>query len=99
MTQHVIPLRTNLIVYAALMALLLATVGAAYLPLGHFHLLTAMVIAVVKTAMVMLIFMHVKFSTRLTWAFSTAAFVWLAILLVITMSDYLTRGALNIPGK
>jgi cytochrome c oxidase subunit IV len=99
MSQHVIPLRTNLIVYTALMVLLLATVGAAYLPLGRFHLATAMTIAVVKTVMVMLIFMHLKFSSRLTWVFSSAAFVWLAILLVITLSDYLTRGELHIPGK
>jgi cytochrome c oxidase subunit IV len=99
MSQHVVPLRTNLIVFATLMVLLLATLGAAYLPLGRFHLATAMLIAVVKAVMVILIFMHVRFSNRLTWVFSSAAFVWLGILIVITLSDYLTRGLLNIPGK
>ena len=97
MSQHVIPLRTNFIVYTALMVLLLATVGAAYLPLGRFHLAAAMTIAVVKTLMVMLIFMHLKFSGRLSWVFASAAFVWLAVLLVITFERLSDEGRATHP--
>ncbi len=43
--------------------------------------------------------MHVRFSNRLTWVFSTAAFFWLAILLVFSLADYASRGWLDIEGK
>ena len=100
--QHIVPLRTNLIIFAILQFLLVATVAAAYLPLGHFlHLPVAMSIAVIKAVLVILIFMHVRFSGRLTWVFSSAAFVWLVILFVIMLTDYQlpTRGWLGIYGK
>ena len=96
---HVVPLRTNLIVFGALQGLLVLTIVAAYLPLGPLHLATAMLIAVVKAVVVILYFMHVRWSSRLTWVFASAAFVWLAIMLVFTLADYLTRGWLDIPGK
>ena len=99
MTQHIMTVRTNVNVFIALMALLVATVAFAYMPLGHLHLATAMVIAVTKAVLIILYFMHVRFSNRLTWVFSSAAFVWLAILIIITVSDYLSRGWLNIDGK
>jgi cytochrome c oxidase subunit 4 len=86
-------------VLAALMVLLVATVGGAYLPLGHFHLAVAMTIAFVKALLVVLFFMHVLHSNRLTWVFAGAAFVWLGILLALTFNDYLGREWLAIPGK
>jgi hypothetical protein len=48
-------------------------------------------IAVVKAVLVILYFMHVKDGTRLTWVFSGAAFVWLAIMFGLTLNDYVTR--------
>jgi cytochrome c oxidase subunit 4 len=96
---HVLPRSTYYAVYAALLVLLLATVGAAYLNLGAFNFLVSMVIAVIKGILIMLIFMHVRYSERLVWIFATAAFLWLAVLIGMSLNDYLTRGWLNIPGK
>ena len=58
-----------------------------------------MVIALAKAIMIVLIFMHVRYSERLVWVFSGAAFLWLLILIALTLNDYFTRGWLNIPGK
>jgi cytochrome c oxidase subunit 4 len=85
-------LRTYYLVYAALLVLLLATVGVGMLHLGSFGLLVALTIAFVKAILVVLYFMHLRESTKLTWTFAAAGFVWLLILMVLMMSDYLTRG-------
>ena|SRR5688572_5731646 len=87
-------IRTLWIVYAILMALLFATVGAAFIHLGHFNIVLAMLIACAKAALVVWIFMHVKYGGRLVWIFSTAAFIWLGIMFIITFSDYVTRSRL-----
>ena len=63
----------------------------AFLDLGPFNTVAALVIAVFKATLVVLFFMHVKYSTRLTWAVVVGSVFWLGILLVLTMSDYLTR--------
>jgi cytochrome c oxidase subunit IV len=97
--EHILPIKTYLIVYAALMVLLIATVGAAFINIEPFNFALTMLIAVAKAAMILLIFMHVRYSDRLIWVFSTAAFLWLAILIVFSLNDYFTRGTLNIPGK
>ena len=99
MSQPIVSLRTNLAVFVALMVLLLATIGLAYADLGRWHLFAALVIAAAKATLVLLFFMHVKYSHPLTWVFSGAALLWLTILLVLTMSDYTSRGWIGIPGK
>jgi cytochrome c oxidase subunit 4 len=67
-------------------------VQAAYLDLGPFNTLVALGIAVIKATLVVLFFMHVKYSTRLTWAVVLGSIFWLGILIVMTAGDYLTRG-------
>jgi cytochrome c oxidase subunit IV len=99
MTQHVMSVRTNIAIFVALLVLLVATVGAAYLPLGIMHVPVAMTIAVVKAALIMLFFMHLLHSHRLMMIVSVASFFWLAIMVALTLNDYLTRGVLHIPGK
>lgn len=91
--------RAYILTFFALVALLGAAVGAAYMPLGRFHLAVTLVIAAVKAVIIMAIFMHLRFSNRLTIAFATGAFVWLGLMITLTMSDYLSRGWLSIPGK
>ena len=98
-TSHILPKSTYYAVYAALMVLLLATVGAAYVDLGAFNFLVSMTIAVIKAVLIALIFMHVRYNERLVWVFATAGFLWLAILIRLTLNDYFTRGWLNVPGK
>ena len=90
-TQHV-SLATYLVVFAVLMILLAVTVVAAFvINLGNFNIIVALTIAIIKAALVVLYFMHVKYASRLTKIFVSAAFLWLAILFALTFGDYLTR--------
>src|SRR5215213_2440025 len=84
-------LQTYFVVYALLMAGLAATVGVAYVPLGRLNLVAALAIAFAKASLVVLIFMHVRYSPPLTWLAVFAGLVWLAILLALILADYSTR--------
>ena len=65
------------------------------LALGAINACRRLAIAVFKATLVVLFFMHVKYSSRLTWAVVLGGVFWLGILLVLTMSDYLTRSWLT----
>src|SRR5262249_4301823 len=67
MAQHVVPRRVYYAVFAALILLTLLTIGAASLELGDWHTPVGLVIAVTKATLVLLFFMHIWYSTRLTW--------------------------------
>jgi cytochrome c oxidase subunit 4 len=99
MTQHVMPVRTNIAVFVALLVLLVMTVVAARMPLGALHVPIAMTIATIKAVLIVLFFMHLLHSHRLMMIVSVASFFWLAIMVALTLNDYLTRGVLQIPGK
>jgi cytochrome c oxidase subunit 4 len=92
MKPHVEPVKTYLAVFGALLALTGATVGAAFLDLGFLNTLTALGIAGLKASLVVLFFMHVRHSSGLVRLFAAAGFFWVGLMLVITFSDYLTRG-------
>ncbi len=62
-------------------------------PLG---VLVALTIAIGKALLVVLFFMHVRYSSRLTWVLVGAGVLWVGHLLLLTMSDYLTRA--TVPG-
>jgi cytochrome c oxidase subunit 4 len=96
---HIVPVRTYLTIYFILMGLLFLTIAAALVDLGPFQFTAAMLIALVKGILIVLYFMHVRYSERLTWIFSGASFLWLLILIAFTLNDYLTRGWLNVLGK
>jgi len=81
-----------LVIYALLMALLIGTVAASQFDLGRANVVIALGIAVAKALLVILFFMHVRHSSRLTWIFTAAAFLWLSLLLGLTMTDYAGRG-------
>lgn len=97
--MHAVSLTTYYKVFAALMILALATTGIAFLDLGAFNTVVAMAIATVKTILVVLFFMHVRYQGRLTAVFAVAGFCWLLILLLLTASDYFTRGWLPAPSS
>jgi cytochrome c oxidase subunit IV len=99
MSQHVTPVQTYVAVFIALLLLLVATVGAAHLPLGDWHFPVAMTIAVAKAVLIVLFFMHVLHSHRMTMVVAVAGFLWLGIMLALTLSDYLSRDELHILGK
>lgn len=85
-------------VFAALMVLTALTVWAAYQHLGVWNTPVALAIAVAKALLVALIFMHLRSAPRLTILVIAASLLWLAILIVITVSDYATRPWLPIYG-
>ena len=92
MSDHILPVRTYLAIFVILLILLAATVAARYVELGRFNIVVALSIATVKAVLVVLYFMHVRYSSRLTWVFASAAFLWLGILLALTFNDYVSRG-------
>lgn len=92
MSGHQVSRKVYFVVGFALLVLFLLTVGVAYIDLGAFNIVVAMAIATFKAILVVLYFMHVRYSSRVTWVFVSASFFWLVILLVLTLSDYVTRG-------
>jgi cytochrome c oxidase subunit 4 len=97
MSEHIVPRKVYFSVFAVLMVLLAVTVGVAYIHLGELNVIAAMTIAVTKAVLVILYFMHVRYSSRLSWVWVGAGFFWLIIMFALTFSDYLTRGWLPVP--
>jgi len=89
--HHVVPPSTLFAVFAALLVLMVLTVIVAFQPLGNFNLPIALTIAVIKATLIMLFFMEVKYGSKLLWVFAGTSFVFLLIMLIMTMNDYLTR--------
>src|SRR5689334_8642931 len=92
MSTHILPRRTYFAIYAILLVCTYLTWQIAYFDLGAMNAVAALAIAVFKAVLVVLFFMHVKYSSRLTWAVVIGSVFWLGILLALTMGDYLTRG-------
>jgi len=82
-------------VFLALMVLTAGTVWAAFTDLGAWNDIVAMAIALTKASLVVLIFMQVRFASRMAKITVVAGFLWLAILFGITLSDYFSRGFLG----
>jgi cytochrome c oxidase subunit 4 len=97
MSQHIVEKKTYYAVFGSLMALLAATVGIAYLHLGKLNVIAAITIAFVKAILIILYFMHVRYSPRLLWIFVGAGFFWLGILFALSFADFFTRGWLPLP--
>ena len=91
-THHVTALPVYIGIFAALMVLTILTVAVSRVDLGLLNTPIALAIAVVKATLVILFFMHVIHSTRLTWVVIICSFLWLGVLFVLTFADYLTRG-------
>ena len=93
MTERVIAPRTYVIVCSLLVLLTVLTVGVSFAPLpAAWHRVIGLVIAVVKGGLVLLFFMHVLVSPRLTWIVIAVACFWLGLLFVLSLNDYRTRG-------
>ncbi|MCI0684618.1 MAG: cytochrome C oxidase subunit IV family protein [Gemmataceae bacterium] len=91
MIAHATPVKTYCLIFGGLLLLTGLTVAASLAPLGGLHTLVALAIASAKAALVLLYFMHLADSSRLTWVVALSGLLWLAILIILTMSDYLTR--------
>ena len=95
MSQEVVSIKTYFVIFITLLVLLFATVLLGLIPASGAwrDMLTyiGFTIAAAKGVLIVLYFMHVKFSSRLTWIFASAAFAWLGIMLILTLDDYWTR--------
>src|SRR5215467_2934950 len=98
-TEHIDSVKTYLLVFAVLIALTIATTAVAFVDLGPFSVVVALVIAACKMLAVALFFMHVRHSSQLTRLVLLAALLWLAIMIFFTLTDFATRGWLGVPGR
>ncbi len=89
--QHIVAPKTYVLIFAALIALTITTVGAATIDLGPLNTVVALVIAAIKASLVILFFMHVRYSKPLIGLVVFASLLWLGILIVLTMSDFMSR--------
>ena len=96
MSGHVVPRRVYYAVFAALLVLTAITTAVAFVDLGPWNTVVALGIAFLKATLVALFFMHVKYSSRLTQVIVAGGLFWLAILIVLTLSDFVSRGWLPV---
>lgn len=103
MSEHIVSKKIYYVIFAALMAGTILTVLAAFKDLDHYftgaNTVVALTIAVIKATLVVLYFMHVRYSTKLTWVIVIGGFFWLAIMFGLTMADYVSRDEMKaLPG-
>ena len=91
MSEHIVSPKVYIVIFLSLMVLTAATVGAAYVNLGPFNIVIALAIATLKASLVVLFFMHARYSPGRTHLVIICALFWLAIMLALTLSDYSTR--------
>ena len=89
--HHVVPTKIYYAIFATLMVLTGVTVAVAYIDLGRLNAVVALAIACFKAMIVVLYFMHVKYSTGLIKITVIAGLYWMGIIFVLTLGDYLTR--------
>src|SRR3972149_8558724 len=92
MSEPIIPTKVYITIFAALMAGTALTVVAGLQDFpGPLNVVIALTIACIKATLVVLYFMHARYSSHLIWVVFTSALLWLAILFSLTFSDYWTR--------
>jgi cytochrome c oxidase subunit 4 len=93
MSEHIVSLKVYFAIFIALMVGTALTVWAGLQDFpGPLNVIVALTIAVVKATLVVLYFMHVRYSSRLIWVVFASAVFWLGILFALTLGDYWTRG-------
>jgi cytochrome c oxidase subunit 4 len=97
MSEYIVPKSIYYRVFFALMVLLAITIAASYVHLGRLNIFLALTVSVAKMLLIVLYFMHIRYSSRLSWVVASAGVFWLGILFVLALADYLTRGLLPVP--
>ncbi len=97
MAPHIVSRKLYFAVFATLIVFTLVTYLVSLLELGPLNTVIAMTIAVTKMLLIMLFFMHLRYSGQLIKIFAGAGFFWLFILISLTLSDFLTRGWFPVP--
>jgi cytochrome c oxidase subunit 4 len=91
MSGHVVSTKVYFAIFASLMVLTSVTVAVAFVDLGQLNVIVALTIAISKATLVVLYFMHLRYSERLTWVMLAAGVTWLGVMIGLTLSDILTR--------
>jgi cytochrome c oxidase subunit IV len=92
MSEHILPVKLYVAIWGALICLTVLTAAVAFVDLGPFNTVVALVIASLKALLVILFFMHVKYtSEKMTKVVVVSAIFWLLILLALSLADYTTR--------
>ncbi|MBM3789891.1 MAG: oxidase [Acidobacteria bacterium] len=91
MSEHIVSVRTYIVIFLALLALTFVTTEIAFVDLGPLNIVVALVIALCKAALVVLFFMHVRWSRPIVWLNVLAGLMWLVILLGLILTDFLSR--------
>ena len=100
MSEHVVtPVRTYVITWGALLVLTLVTYLVALQDFGFMNTPIALAVAFLKASFVVIYFMGLRYNTPLTKLVAVAGFFWLLILFGITLSDYVTRPWIGVPGR
>jgi cytochrome c oxidase subunit IV len=92
MSEVIVPRKTYFAIFVALVLLTGLTTTVAFFDLGFANPVVALSIAVLKSSLVVLFFMHMRWSSRLTMIIGGSALFWLGIMFVLLLSDYATRG-------
>jgi cytochrome c oxidase subunit IV len=88
---HVVTPKVYVIVGTCLLILTFSTAAISYVDLGVFNAVVALAIACLKMSLVVLFFMHVKYSSGLTKLTVAAGFFTFLVLITMTMTDYISR--------
>jgi cytochrome c oxidase subunit IV len=99
MAEHIVTKKQYSLVFGALLLLTFVTTVVGMMDLGWLNVVVALVIAVIKAMLVVLFFMHISWSTKLTKVVVVSGIAWLVLLLWLTLTDVLSRGWLPFPGK
>jgi cytochrome c oxidase subunit 4 len=97
MLGHVVPVKTYVLIFSALLALTALTTSMAYVDLGEWNTVVALVIASCKATLVVLFFMHLRWSPRLMRVVVLSSLLWLAILISLTTTDFFSRDWTPVP--
>lgn len=88
---HIVSPKIYLVIAGCLLVLTAATTAISYVELGVFNAVVALAIAVLKATLVVLFFMHIKYSSKLTKLTVASGIFTFLVLITMTMTDYLTR--------
>ena len=92
MSEHIVSTKLYYAIWIALLILTGVTASVAFIDLGPFNTVVALVIATLKAVLVLLFFMHLKYtSEKMTSVVVISAILWLLILLALSLADYSTR--------
>jgi cytochrome c oxidase subunit 4 len=91
MSEHIVSPKIYVGVFLALVVFTISTYSIAKLDLGPFNAMVAIVIAMIKSMLVILFFMHVKYSPKMTKVTIVSGLFFLLILLALSMTDYISR--------